>query len=409
MNSSATPVSRKTFDEVMVPNYAPNEIVPVRGQGSRLWDQNGREYLDLACGIAVTGLGHCNPKLVAALTEQANKVWHLSNVMTNEPALRLARRLTELSFATKVFFANSGSEANEAAFKLARKHASLKHGPGKHEIISFFNAFHGRTLFAVTVGGQEKYTQGFEPLPGGITHLPFNDVAALTRAVSSRTCAVVIEPVQGEGGVTPATPEFMKAARELCTRHDGLLILDEVQTGNGRSGTYFAYEQYGVTPDVLTTAKGLGGGIPVAAMLTTDAVAASLAFGTHGSTYGGNPLATAVALAAVDEIAKPETFANVKARGEQLREGIQAIGRRYGVFDSVRGMGLLLGAPMSAAWKGRAKDIVNAGLRHGVWCLVAGPDVVRLAPSLVIDEADIAEGLRRLDAACAELAGKPRS
>jgi len=409
MNSSATPVSRKTFDEVMVPNYAPNEIVPVRGQGSRLWDQNGREYLDLACGIAVTGLGHCNPKLVAALTEQANKVWHLSNVMTNEPALRLARRLTELSFATKVFFANSGSEANEAAFKLARKHASLKHGPGKHEIISFFNAFHGRTLFAVTVGGQEKYTQGFEPLPGGITHLPFNDVAALTRAVSSRTCAVVIEPVQGEGGVTPATPEFMKAARELCTRHDCLLILDEVQTGNGRSGTYFAYEQYGVTPDVLTTAKGLGGGIPVAAMLTTDAVAASLAFGTHGSTYGGNPLATAVALAAVDEIAKPETFANVKARGEQLREGIQAIGRRYGVFDSVRGMGLLLGAPMSAAWKGRAKDIVNAGLRHGVWCLVAGPDVVRLAPSLVIDEADIAEGLRRLDAACAELAGKPRS
>lgn len=409
MNSSATPVSRKTFDEVMVPNYAPNEIVPVRGEGSRLWDQNGREYLDLACGIAVTGLGHCNPKLVAALTEQANKVWHLSNVMTNEPALRLARRLTELSFATKVFFANSGSEANEAAFKLARKHASLKHGPGKHEIISFFNAFHGRTLFAVSVGGQEKYTQGFEPLPGGITHLPFNDVAALTRAVSSRTCAVVIEPVQGEGGVTPATPEFMKAARELCTRHDCLLILDEVQTGNGRSGTYFAYEQYGVTPDVLTTAKGLGGGIPVAAMLTTDAVAASLAFGTHGSTYGGNPLATAVALAAVDEIAKPETFANVKARGEQLREGIQAIGRRYGVFDGVRGMGLLLGAPMSAAWKGRAKDIVNAGLRHGVWCLVAGPDVVRLAPSLVIDEADVAEGLRRLDAACAELAGKPRS
>ena len=187
MNSPAPPVSRKTFDEVMVPNYAPNEIVPVRGEGSRLWDQQGREYLDFACGIAVTGLGHCHPKLVAALTEQANKVWHLSNVMTNEPALRLAKRLTELSFATKAFFANSGSEANEAAFKLARKHASLGHpGAGKHEIISFFNAFHGRTLFAVSVGGQEKYTQGFEPLPGGITHLPFNDVAALTAAVSAR-------------------------------------------------------------------------------------------------------------------------------------------------------------------------------------------------------------------------------
>ena len=409
MNAPAPPVSRKTFDEVMVPNYAPNEIVPVRGVGSRMWDQNGREYLDFACGIAVTGLGHCHPKLVAALTEQANKLWHLSNVMTNEPALRLAKRLTELSFAGKVFFANSGSEANEAAFKLARKHASLKHGSAKHEIISFFNAFHGRTLFAVSVGGQEKYTQGFEPLPGGITHLPFNDVAALTKAVSSRTCAVVIEPVQGEGGVMPATPEFLKAARELCTRHGCLLILDEVQTGNGRSGTYFAYEQYGVTPDILTTAKGLGGGIPVAAMLTTDAIATSLAFGTHGSTYGGNPLATAVALAAVNEIARPETLANVKARGEQMREGILAIARRHGVFDGVRGMGLLLGAPMSASWKGRAKDVVSAGLRHGVWCLVAGPDVVRLVPSLVISEADVAEGLRRLDAACAELAGAPRA
>jgi len=408
MNAPAPPVSRKTFDEVMVPNYAPNEIVPVRGEGSRMWDQDGREYLDFACGIAVTGLGHCHPKLVAALTEQASKLWHLSNVMTNEPALRLAKRLTELSFASKVFFANSGSEANEAAFKLARKHASSRHGPAKHEIISFFNAFHGRTLFAVSVGGQEKYTQGFEPLPGGITHLPFNDVAALTKAVSSRTCAVVIEPVQGEGGVMPATPEFLKAARELCTRHDCLLILDEVQTGNGRCGTYFAHEQYGVTPDILTTAKGLGGGIPVAAMLTTDAVATSLGFGTHGSTYGGNPLATAVALAAVNEIARPETLANVKARGEQMREGILAIARRYGVFDGVRGMGLLLGAPMSAGWKGRAKDVVNAGLRHGVWCLVAGPDVVRLVPSLVIDEADVAEGLRRLDAACAELAGAPR-
>ncbi len=409
MNTPAPPVSRKTFDEVMVPNYAPNEIVPVRGDGSRLWDQQGREYIDFACGIAVTGLGHCHPKLVAALTEQANKLWHLSNVMTNEPALRLAKRLTELSFATKVFFANSGSEANEAAFKLARKHASLKHGAAKHEIISFFNGFHGRTLFAVSVGGQEKYTLGFEPLPGGITHLPFNDVAALTKAVSARTCAVVVEPVQGEGGVTPATPEFLRAARELCTRHKALLVFDEVQTGNGRCGSFFAYEQYGVVPDILTTAKGLGGGIPVAAMLTTDAIATSLAFGTHGSTYGGNPLATAVALAAVNEISRPETMANVHARSEQLREGIIAIARRYGVFDGVRGMGLLLGAPMSAAWKGRAKEVVNAGLRNGLWCLVAGPDVLRLAPSLVITEAEVAEGLRRLDRACAELAALPRA
>jgi acetylornithine/N-succinyldiaminopimelate aminotransferase len=409
MSSPLSPVSRKTFDEVMVPNYAPNDVVPVRGEGARLWDQQGREYLDFACGIAVTGLGHCHPKLVAALTEQAGKLWHVSNVMTNEPALRLAKRLTELSFATRVFFANSGSEANEAAFKLARKHASLKHGAGKHEIISFFNAFHGRTLFAVSVGGQEKYTQGFEPLPGGITHLPFNDVAALEKAVSSRTCAVVIEPVQGEGGVTAATPEFLKAARALCTRHKALLVYDEVQTGNGRTGTYFAYEHTGVVPDVLTTAKGLGGGIPVAAMLTTDEIAASLSFGTHGSTYGGNPLATAVALAAVEEISRPETLANVRARGEQLRDGVLAISRRYGLFDGVRGMGLLIGAPMSASWKGRATDVVNAALRKGLWCLVAGPDVLRIAPPLVLSEAEAVEGLRRLDAACAELVALPRA
>ena len=405
----AGPVSRKTFDEVMVPNYAPNDIVPVRGEGARLWDQQGREYLDFACGIAVTGLGHCHPKLVAALTEQAGKLWHLSNVMTNEPALRLAQRLTELSFADKVFFANSGSEANEAAFKLARKHASLKHGPGKNQIISFFNAFHGRTLFAVSVGGQEKYTQGFEPLPGGITHLPFNDVAALRKAVSASTCAVVLEPVQGEGGVTPATPEFMRAARELCDKHHALLVFDEVQTGNGRSGTFFAYEQYGVTPDILTTAKGLGGGFPVAAMLTTNAVAPSLGFGTHGSTYGGNPLATAVGLASVTEISRPETLANVKARGEQIRNGVQAIGKRHGIFDEVRGMGLLLGAPLSKTWKGRAKDVVNAGLRQGLWTLVAGPDVLRLAPSLLLTESEAAEGLNRLDAACAELVALPRA
>ncbi|MGQ0620258.1 MAG: acetylornithine/succinyldiaminopimelate transaminase [Panacagrimonas sp.] len=401
-------LTRKTFDQVMVPNYAPAEIVPVRGQGARLWDQQGREYLDFACGIAVTGLGHCHPKLVAALTEQANTLWHLSNVMTNEPALRLARRLTELTFATKVFFANSGAEANEAAFKLARKHASTKFGGHKNEIISFINAFHGRTLFTVSVGGQAKYTQGFEPLPGGIRHLPFNDVAALTKAVTDRTCAVVVEPVQGEGGVTPATPEFLRAARDLCTRHKALLIYDEVQTGNGRSGTYFAYEQSGIVPDVLTTAKGLGGGFPVAAMLTTDEFAASLSFGTHGSTYGGNPLATAVALASVEEISRPETLANVIARGQQIREGVLAIGKRYGVFESVRGIGLLLGAPLSAAWKGRAKEVVNAGLRHGLWTLVAGPDVLRIAPPLILSEAEAAEGLHRLDLACAELVALPR-
>src|SRR5882724_11796605 len=362
-------VTRQTFNEVMVPNYAPADVIPVRGQGSRLWDQQGREYIDFACGIAVTGLGHCHPKLVAALTEQANKLWHLSNVMTNEPALKLAQKLIELTFAEKVFFCNSGAEANEAAFKLARKHASTHFGPNKHEIISFYNAFHGRTLFTVSVGGQEKYTKGFEPLPGGITHLPFNDVESLEAHVSDKTCAIVIEPVQGEGGITPASPEFLKAARALCDKHKALLIYDEIQTGMGRTGSLYAYMHMGVTPDVLTSAKALGGGFPIGAMLTTTEIAQSLAFGTHGSTYGGNPLACAVGLAALEEVAKPETLANVKARAEQIRTGLSAIAKRYGIFEQARGAGLLIGAPMSAAWKGKAKDIVNAALKQGLWCL----------------------------------------
>lgn len=401
-------VTRQTFNEVMVPVYNPADVILVRGAGSRVWDQAGREYVDFACGIAVTALGHANPKLIAALTEQAGMLWHVSNVMTNEPALRLGQKLTALTFAERVFFCNSGAEANEAAFKLARKWGNAQ-APGKNEIISFTNAFHGRTLFAVSVGGQEKYTQGFEPLPGAITHLPFNDVSALSKAVSAKTCAVVLEPVQGEGGVTPATVEFLRTARELCDRHSALLIYDEIQTGMGRSGTLFAYQQLGVTPDVMTVAKGLGGGFPVGAMLTTAAIAQTLSFGTHGTTFGGNPLACAVAGAALDEIAKPEIAANVNARSKQMQDGLNAIGRRYGLFEPVRGLGLLLGAPLTAMFKGRGKDLTNAALRHGVWNLVAGPDVLRFAPALNISEADMAEGLKRLDAACDEFVALPKA
>ncbi|SEQ98353.1 acetylornithine/N-succinyldiaminopimelate aminotransferase [Solimonas aquatica] len=399
----STSVTRQTFDQVMVPNYNPAEIIPVRGQGSRWWDRDNRDYLDFAGGIAVCVLGHAHPAMVQALHEQSQKLWHLSNVLTNEPALKLAQRLTELTFADRVFFCNSGAEANEAAFKLARRYGNTSSGGRKNKIISFFNAFHGRTLFTVCVGGQAKYTQGFEPLPGGIQHLPFNDVAALEAAMSDEVCAVVLEPVQGEGGVLPATREFVRAARALCDKHKALLIFDEVQTGNARSGTLYAYQQYGVQPDVLTTAKGLGGGFPIGAMLATEAAAQALAFGTHGSTYGGNPLACAVAGAVLEELVKPELLANVQARSQQLREGLTQIGERYGQFSAPRGMGLLLGAPLTDSWKGRAKDIVNAGLKQGVWLLVAGPDVLRFAPALNISAADMAEGLARLDRACAAL------
>ncbi len=402
-------VSRQTFNEVMVPNYQPADIIPVRGAGSRIWDQNGREYVDFACGIAVTALGHCHPKLVEALQQQSQKLWHLSNVMTNEPALRLAQKLCEKTFAERVFFCNSGAEANEAAFKLARRHGSTKFGPHKNEIISFVNAFHGRTLFTVSVGGQEKYTRGFEPLPGGITHLPFNDVGALQAAISDKTCAVVIEPVQGEGGILPATPEFLRAARELTRKHGALLIYDEIQTGVGRTGTLYAYEQTGVTPDVLTSAKGLGGGFPIGAMLTTAEIAQSLPFGTHGSTYGGNPLGCAVGAVVIDLVSEPSLLAGVKARAKLLTDGLVTLGKRYGLFEAPRGAGLLIGAPMSAPWKGKAKDVVNAGLRQGLWTLMAGPDVLRLAPSLIIPESDIAEGLNRLESACQDLTALPKA
>lgn len=396
-------VSRKTFDEVMLPNYNPAPMVPVRGQGSRVWDQEGREYIDFAGGIAVTLLGHCHPRLVAALEEQGRRLWHTSNVVTNEPALRLAKKLVEATFAERVFFCNSGAEANEAAFKLARRRGHVAFGAHKNEIVAFDDAFHGRTLFTVSVGGQPKYTRGFEPLPPGIIHVPFNDLAAVEKVVSKNTCAVVVEPVQGEGGIVPAGREFLAGLRTLCDKHQALLIYDEVQIGMGRSGSLYAYMHYGVTPDVLTTAKGLGGGFPIGAMLTTTEVGQYLPFGTHGSTYGGNPLACAVAEAVLDTVNDPALLAGVTERSRWLKEGLDAIGRRHGLFEPARGLGLLIGAPMAPSWKGRAKDVVNAAFKHGLWCLVAGPDVLRLAPSLIIPEPDLREGLRRLDAACAEL------
>ena len=400
----ASPVTRELFDDVMVPNYAPAAIVPVRGEGSRLWDQNGREYLDFAGGIAVNVLGHAHPRLVAALTEQAHKLWHVSNVLTNEPALRLAQRLCELTFAQRVFFANSGAEANEAALKLARKYAADHFGPDKREIIAFTQAFHGRTLFTVTVGGQPKYTEGFEPLPPAITHAPFNDLAAFAAAISDRTCAVIVEPVQGEGGVTGATPEFLQGVRELCDRHQALLIFDEVQCGNGRSGHLYAYMGYHVLPDILTTAKGLGGGFPISAMLTTAPIAASLNVGSHGTTYGGNPLGCAVAGAVLELISDPELLAGVRHKHARFMAGLRAINERFGVFRDLRGQGLLLGCELEEPWRGRSRDFIKAALDEGLLVLVAGPDVIRLAPSLIIPDELIEAGLKRLERAIARLA-----
>ncbi len=396
-------VQRADFDQFMVPNYAPAAFVPVRGLGSRVWDQSGRELIDFAGGIAVNVLGHCHPALVAALTEQANTLWHISNVFTNEPTLRLGKKLVEATFAERVFFCNSGAEANEAAFKLARRVAHDRFGPEKHEIIAATNSFHGRTLFTVSVGGQPKYSDGFGPKIQGITHVPYNDLDALKAAISDKTCAVVLEPIQGEGGVLPADQAYLEGARELCNAHNALLVFDEVQSGMGRTGELFAYMNYGVVPDILSSAKSLGGGFPIAAMLTTTDLAKHFSPGTHGTTYGGNPLACAVGEAVLDIVNTSQTLDGVKAKSEQFKTRLEALGKQYGLFEQVRGMGLLLGCVLNDAWKGKAKQVLDAATAEGLMILQAGPDVVRFAPSLVVEESDIVEGLARFERALSKL------
>lgn len=399
-------INRSLFDEVMVPNYAPSPIIPVKGQGSRLWDQQGREFIDFAGGIAVNCLGHCHPALVSALTEQAQKLWHLSNTMTNEPALMLAKQLVDNTFAEKVYFANSGAEANEAALKLVRRVALNKFGAEKSQIIAFKQGFHGRTLFTVSVGGQPAYSDGFGPKPADIDHAEYNNLESVKALISDRTCAVVLEPLQGEGGIINPTPEFIKGVRELCDQHNALLVFDEVQTGVGRTGELYAYMGLGVTPDVLTTAKALGGGFPIGAMLTTTELAKHLVVGTHGSTYGGNPLACAVGLAAFNTVNTPEVLDGVKEREQLFRDGLNAINDKYQIFTEVRGKGLLLGAALNADYAGKARDFMLAAAEEGVLLLMAGQNVVRFAPSLIIPEADVREGLARFDAAIAKLVAR---
>ncbi|GIU20221.1 acetylornithine aminotransferase [Shewanella colwelliana] len=396
-------LTRAQFDEVMVPNYAPSAVIPVRGEGSRVWDQEGTEFVDFAGGIAVNCLGHCHPVLVGALKEQGEKLWHPSNVMTNEPALALATKLVDATFADKVYFANSGAEANEAALKLARRFALDKFGAEKDQIIAFDKAFHGRTFFTVSVGGQAAYSDGFGPKPQSITHIPFNDIAALEATISDKTCAIMLEPLQGEGGIIDADVEFLRAVRALADKHNALVIFDEVQTGVGRLGELYAYMRTEVVPDILTTAKALGGGFPIAAMLTTDAIAAHLKIGTHGSTYGGNPLACAIGNAVLDVVNTPEVLDGVKHREQLLRDGLNKINEKYKVFAEVRGQGLLLGAVLNEQYQGRSKEFLVASVAEGLMTLIAGANVIRFTPSLVIPEADIAEGLARFERAVAKV------
>ncbi|MEX9949505.1 aspartate aminotransferase family protein [Providencia alcalifaciens] len=396
-------VNRQTFDQVMLPIFSPAEFIPVKGEGSRVWDQQGKEYIDFAGGIAVLALGHCHPSLVAAVCEQSEKLWHVSNVFTNEQALTLAQKLTKATFADRAFFVNSGSEANEAAFKLARRYAITKYSPYKTKIIAFKQAFHGRTLFTVSVGGQAKYADGFGPKPADIIHVPFNDLDAVKAVIDENTCAVVLEPVQGEGGVTPATSEFLQGVRKLCDENNALLIFDEVQSGMGRTGKLFSYMHYDVTPDILTTAKALGGGFPISAMITTAEIAKTMEVGSHGTTYGGNPLACAVGNAAFDIINTDEVLDGVAKRRELFVAHLNKLNDQYGIFAEIRGMGLLIGAELNGKLLNRSKDILQACAAEGLMMLNAGTNVLRFTPSLIISENEINSGMAKLETAISKL------
>ncbi|CEJ67136.1 MULTISPECIES: aspartate aminotransferase family protein [Citrobacter] len=393
-------VTRDNFDEWMMPVYAPAPFIPVRGEGSRLWDQQGKEYIDFAGGIAVNALGHAHPALREALNDQASKFWHTGNGYTNEPVLRLAKKLIDATFAERVFFCNSGAEANEAALKLARKFAHDRFGSQKSGIVAFKNAFHGRTLFTVSAGGQPAYSQDFAPLPPDIRHAVYNDLDSASQLIDDTTCAVIVEPVQGEGGVVPATTAFLQGLRELCDRHNALLIFDEVQTGVGRTGELYAYMHYGVTPDLLTTAKALGGGFPIGALLATEHCASVMTVGTHGTTYGGNPLATAVAGKLLEIVNTPEVLNGVKQRHDWFVERINAINERFGLFSEIRGLGLLIGCVLNAEFAGKAKLISQEAAIAGVMVLIAGANVVRFAPALNVSQEEVATGLDRFALAC---------
>lgn len=385
-----------------LPVYRPRQLILERGQGSRVWDIEGREYVDFAGGIAVCGLGHCDPELVATLTEQAAKLWHTSNVFYSEPPVRLVQELVEASrFAERAFLCNSGTEANEAAIKLVRKWATAQgRAPERRVIVTCHGSFHGRTLAAVTATAQPKYQAGYEPLPGGFRYVDFNDLAALEAAMAGGdVCAVMLEPVQGEGGVMPAQDGYLAGVRALCDRHDALLVLDEIQCGMGRTGPLFAHWTDGVVPDIVTLAKALGGGIPIGALLAGSKVADAMQFGAHGTTFGGNPLAAAVARVVLRRLQSPEIVANVDWQSAVLRAALETVNAELDVFAEVRGRGLMLGAVLAPKYAGRAGEILDLAADEGLLLLQAGPDVLRFVPALNIDEGEVAQGLGRLERA----------
>jgi len=373
--------------------YGRFPIAIVRGKGTRVWDADGREYLDFVSGLAVCNLGHCHPKVVAAIKEQAETLIHVSNLYHIETQSLLAKMLTENSFGDRVFFCNSGAEANEAAIKLARKYFSNR-GEARYQVLTMEQSFHGRTMAALAATGQKKYQAGFEPLLEKFIHVPFNDIEAAKRLINSSTAAVMIEPIQGEGGVNVPSVQYMKELREACTKAGVLLMFDEVQVGVGRTGTLFAYENFGVTPDIMTLAKGLAGGVAIGAMVATEDVASAFVPGTHASTFGGNPLATAAGIAALKAVIEEGVLDNCKKVGAYLEGKLNELKGKYPFIKEVRGKGLILGMELAEGIKGG--DIVKECLSKGLLLNCVGDKVLRFIPALIVTEKEVDEMLSTL-------------
>lgn len=372
--------------QYLMDTYARYPLALARGQGTKVYDVEGREYLDFLAGVAVNVLGHCHPKVTLALQQQAQHLIHTSNLFYTEPQVKLAQVLVDHSFADKVFFCNSGAEANEAAIKLARRWAHAKDGAGRYEIVSMLNSFHGRTLATLTATGQDKVQKGFEPLPEGFRYVPFNDVEALSKAVTARTAGILVEVIQGEGGVRVATPAFLKACRDISRERGALLMLDEVQTGIGRTGRLFAYEHFGITPDVMALAKGLGGGVPIGACLATDDAAKAFTPGSHASTFGGNPLVCAAALAVLEVILEDRDILGQCARlGEYFMKGLLELKGRCPAVTDVRGLGLLIGVEVTLD----ARELVHDLRKRGILVNATSEHVLRFVPPLIVTTAEI--------------------
>jgi acetylornithine aminotransferase len=386
-------------DKYIMKTYGRYPIVPVRGEGCRLWDADGKEYLDFLGGVAVNNLGHCHPKVVAALQKQAAELIHCSNYYHIPQQIELAELLCNHSFADKAFFCNSGAEANEAAIKLARKYSRDTYGPERYEIITAAESFHGRTMATVSATGQEKVQRFFDPLLHGFKHVPFNDVAALEAAVTPTTCAIMLEPIQGEGGVNMPSPGYFEAVREICDRHGLLLIFDEVQVGMGRTGKLFAYQHFGIEPDIMTLAKALAGGAPIGTMLAKDKFATAFVPGTHGSTFGGNPLVCAAAVATVRTILEDGLLNRCEEIGEYLTGELETLGKKYSFVKEVRGVGLMIGMALDIP----GGDIVKKGHDRGVLLNVTHDTVLRFVPALIVTKQEIDAMIVILDGIFAEV------